>query len=438
MSTRGLFGDSEPPRKASVSSRDGRARVQRAERHQVEFRPSCLEDLLPDDHRARSIWDALEQLDLSGFYESIDAREGSAGRPAIDPRILIALWLYATMDGMGSARELARLCESHDAYRWLCGGVSVNHHTLSDFRVGHEEQLDDLMTQILGALVHEGLIGMRRVAQDGTKIRASAGAASFRRHASLKECLRDAREQVRNVKRQLHSESGGATARLQAARLRAAQQRVSRVKKAMNELHKVRESKESVEEKTEARASTTDPEARVMKMGDGGWRPAYNVQLATDVESRVIVGVTVTNKGNDQGQVEPMLEEIGRRTEKLPKELLVDGGYLKLSSIEAAEAANVKVYAPLPEPRRSDIDPSQPKKNDGPGVKAWRRRMTTERARRIYRDRAATAETTNADLRTWRGLDRLPVRGASKVLSVVLWSAMALNLLRCFELGVLT
>lgn len=254
MSTRGLFGESDPSGKTSSSARDGRARVQRAERNQVELRPSCLEELLPDDHRARSIWDALEQLDLSGFYESIDAREGSAGRPAIDPKILIALWLYATMDGMGSARELARLCDVHDAYRWLCGGVSVNHHTLSDFRVGHEKQLDELMTQILGALVHEGLIGMRRVAQDGTKIRASAGAASFRRRASLKECLRDAREQVRNVKRQLQNESGGATARLQAARLRAAQERVSRVKKAMSELSKVRECKESATEKKEARA----------------------------------------------------------------------------------------------------------------------------------------------------------------------------------------
>ena len=438
MSTRGLFGESDPSPKSPSSPRDGRVRVQRAERHQIELRPSCLEDLLEDDHRARSTWDALEDLDLSGFYAGIEAREGSAGRPAIDPKILIALWLYATMEGLGSARELARLCEAHDAYRWLCGGVGVNHHTLSDFRVGHEKQLDELMTQILGALAHEGLIRMRRVAQDGTRIRASAGAASFRRRASLKECLREAREQVRNVKRQLQSEGGGTTARQDGARLRAAQERVSRVKKAMNELQKVQERKGSAEEKKNARASTTDPEARVMKMGDGGWRPAYNVQFATDVESRVIVGVTVTNKGNDQGQIEPMLEEIGRRTEKLPQELLVDGGYTKLDSIEAAAVAGVKVYSPLQQARRSDVDPSKPKKNDGPGVRAWRRRMATERAKQIYKDRAATAETTNADLRTWRGLDRLQVRGSSKVLSVALWSAMALNLLRCFELGVLT
>jgi transposase len=438
MSTRALFGDSEPDRKPVPATREGRARVQRAERNQVEFRPSCLENLLPDEHRARSIWEALEALDLSGFYVDIDAREGSAGRPAIDPRILIALWLYATMDGVGSARELARLCEVHDVYRWLCGGVSVNHHTLSDFRVGHEKHLDELMTQILGALMHEGLIGMRRIAQDGMKVRASAGAASFRRHPSLKDCLRDAREQVRNVKRQLQKEGNGAVARLQAARLRAAKERVARVNKAMAELHKVRESKTDGEEKKNARASTTDPEARVMKMADGGWRPAYNIQFATDVESRAIVGVTVTNKGNDQGQIEPMLEEIGRRTEKLPEDLLVDGGYVKLASIEAAESAGVKVYAPLQEARRADVDPSKPKPGDGPGVKAWRRRMTRELAARIYKDRAATAETTNADLKQWRGLDRLNVRGASKVLSVALWAAMALNLLRCFERGVLT
>ena len=170
-----------------------------------------------------------------------------------------------------------------------------------------------------------------------------------------------------------------------------------------------------------------------MKMADGGWRPAYNLQFATDVEGRAIVGVQVTTSGSDLNQMEPMLEEIGRRTEQLPKELLVDGGYVKLESIDRASAAGVKVYAPPQQPRRDDVDPCKPKKTDASGVRAWRRRMGRPRSGEIYKDRAATAERTNADLRTWRGLDRLPVRGAGKVLSIALWAAISFNLMRWIE-----
>lgn len=438
MSSTDLFGGEFQGKRPVPVAREGRLRLHCAERNQVELRPSCLEDLLPDEHRARSVWDAVEQLDLSEFHAGIGARAGSAGRPAIDPRILVALWLYATIEGVGSARDVARLCEMHNAYRWICGGVGVNHHTLSDFRVGHARALDELMTQILGALLHEKLVGMRRVAQDGMKVRASAGAASFRRNPTLKECLRDAREQVRNVKAQLDSEGGQATARVQAARLRAAKERSVRIQKALKQMRKLQGSKEGVEEKQKTRVSTTDADARVMKMADGGWRPAYNVQIATDVESRVIVGVTVTNQGNDFGQTDPMLREIGRRTEKLPKELLVDGGYRAHAAIERAEAEGVKVYAPLPEKRENGNDPREPNLRDGPGVAKWRKRMGSGKSPEIYKDRAATAERTNADLREHRGLDTIRVRGLDKALSVVLWAALAFNVMRSIDLGLWT
>jgi transposase len=433
MSEHDLFGESPSQPKPPSKSREGRVRVQRAERRQVEFRPSCLDDALPEEHRARVLWDAVEELDLSRFYEDVAAREGSAGRPAIDPQILVSLWLYATSEGVGSARELARLCETHDAYRWLCGGVSVNHHTLSDFRVSKGQALDELMTQVLGLLLHDGIVRLRRVAQDGMKVRASAGAASFRRQRSLKECFREAREQIRQAREQLDSEGGSATTRMRAARMKVAQDRLNRVKKAMRRAEELRAIKTNKNEKEKVRASTTDPECQVMRMADGGYRPAYNLQFATDVEGRAIVGVQVTDKGNDQSQMEPMLAEIGRRTEQLPKEYLVDGGFVKLESIEKAAACGVKVYAPTHDPRRKDIDATKPKKNDGPGVAAWRQRMGTERAQEIYKDRAATAERTNADLKTWRGLDSLPVRGIGKVLCVALWSAITFNLMRWAE-----
>ena len=435
MSDANLFGVQMDGLK-SASEIGGDVRVQRAERAQIELRPSCLEDLLAEDHRARLLWSAVSRFDLSAFYGDIGSREGRAGRPAIDPKILVVLWLYATSEGIGSAREVERLTTSHDAYRWICGGVSVNHHTLSDFRVGQAAALDELMTKILGALMHEGILKLRRIAQDGVRVRAAAGAASFRRERSLRKCLRAAREQVRATKSLLAHESGAIAAREKAAKLHAAREREARLTKALAELETVRESKSNAEDKREARVSSTDPEARVMKMADGGYRPAYNVQLSTDTEARVIVGVSVCNKGRDVGEIEPMLSQVETRAGKLPREHLVDGGYLKLAEIESAAARGVAVLAPPPKPREAR-DPKQPLVNDTPGVARWRKLMGSKRGAKIYKLRAATAETVNADLRTWRGLGDVRVRGADKVLCIAMWSAITYNLLRCFSLGAL-
>jgi transposase len=438
MENANLFPEEAAPKSDTTGTPDmpiGTPRVLTADRRQLQWRTCDIESTLPADHEARAIWSALERLNLERFYAPIAARESEPGRPAIDPRILIALWLYATSQGEGSAREVARLCEKHDAYRWICGGVSVNHHTLSDFRVDHLEALDELMTQVLAVLAHAGLVELRRTAQDGMRVRASAGAASFRREQSLQEHLKAAREQVEQVKREADQPDVQRTARERAAAERAAREREERVTKALEELSKVRAAKPDEEAKAEARVSTTDPEARVMKMGDGGFRPSYNVQLATDVDSRVIVGVGVTNVGSDAGQMEPMLKDVEQRTGGKPNEHLVDGGFAKLDAIDKATADGVTVYAPVPTPRKEGIDPHQPKPGDSAAIAAWRQRMGTPEAKEIYKQRAATAETVNADLRTWRGLDRFRVRGRGKVLSVVLWSAITYNLMRWIAVG---
>ena len=415
-----------PPRKAAPQ---GDPRLLRPDRDQMRFLPTDLNSLLDEDHSARAIWAVVEKFDLSKFEAAISARGENAGRPAIDPRILLTLWLYATSEGVGSAREVERLCEMHHAYQWICGGVHVNHHTLSDFRVSHQEAMDDLMTQILGVLKHQGLVELKRVAQDGMRVRASAGAASFRREKSLRKCLDEAREQVRETAREMQA-GPEVSARRQAAHERAARERAQRVERALSELPKVRQAKESADDKAEARVSTTDPEARVMKMGDGGFRPAYNVQLATDTQTRVIVGVDVTNSGGDQGQMPPMLEEIRERHGRLPAEHLVDGGYTKKESIEQAAGQGVTVYAPVLKPRKEGIDPHQSKPGDSPAVAEWRQRMGTPEAKEIYKERAATAERTNADLRCHRGLGPFLVRTLPKVRCVVLWAAVSYNILR--------
>ena len=410
--------DTEPP--------DTEPRYDMPNRAQVELYPCDLEGLLPPGHGARLVWRFVEGLALKPFYDAIRAREGRPGRPPIDPRILIALWLYATIDGVGSAREVDRLCQQHDAYRWIRGGVSVNYHTLSDFRVEHQAALNDLLTQSIAALIKRSVITLARVAQDGTRVRASAGLRSFRRRPTLDEALRLARQQVERTARQ---DDGAAVSRQAAAQTRAAAERLARVEEALAEMPAVEAAKARNHSKATPRVSTTDPEARKMKMTDGGYRPAYNVQFATDVDSRAIVGVAVTNVGSDQTELRPMLGQIIERTGRAPTEELVDGGFVALEAITDAAAQGVTIYAPVPKPR-GDRDPAAPCPGDSPAVVAWRARMATQEAKAIYKARAATAEWVNADARTHRTLGPLLVRGLENVQTWVLWIAVAHNMMR--------
>jgi transposase len=427
MSQNRLFEDVEATPVAPEFA-EAPVRYETANRTQVELRPVDLESLLPPGHAARLVWRFAEGLDLSVFYAGIKAREGGPGRTPIDPRILLALWLYATIDGVGSARELDRLCTSHDAYRWLCGGVSVNYHTLSDFRVAHHAALDDLLTQSIAALRHKGIVTLARVAQDGTRIRASAGAGSFRREGTLRECLREARKLVERTQRQ----AGGGASASDAAQARAAAERLARVEEALAELPGVAEAKRRNRAKGEARVSTTDPTARVMKMSDGGFRPAYNVQFATDHESDVMVGVAVTNTGNDQQQLTPMLAQVARRVGS-PAVLLVDGGYVSHPAIETATAQGITILAPVPR-RRGTAEPVPIQADDSAAVAAWRTRMQTDEAKAEYRWRGAIAERINADVRTHRTLNRILVRGLVKVHTWALWVALAHNMMRAHEI----
>lgn len=409
-------------------------RLQRPNRAQVELRPVDLEGLLPADHRARIVWDFVEGLDLTALYAEIKAVEGHAGRPPIDPAILMALWLYATVEGVGSARAVARLCEEHDAYRWLCGGVSVNYHTLADFRVQPVEYLDRLLTTSVATLMSEGLVTVTRVAQDGVRVRANAGAASFRRRRRLEESVAEAQAQVEALRRELHDDPGATTRRQAAARQRAAEERRQRVAKALEHLPEI-EAKKKATEREQARASTTDAEARVMKMADGGFRPAFNGQLATDTAAQVIVGVDVTNVGSDRAQLAPMTEQLQGRYGQAPEDVLVDGGFVNHDEILAVARPGVgcTVYAPVSAPRDRTRDPYQPCPGDPAVIAAWRQRMGTEAAKTIYKERAATSECVNAIARN-RGLQQFLVRGLAKVKAVLLWFALAHNMMRAVAL----
>ena len=436
--------DPQAPKPEGLTSPQ-QARVLRAVRNQVEWVARDLDASLPEDHPARAIWAFLDRLDLSPFYASIKSVVGRAGHPTTDPQVLLALWLFATSDGVGSARQIARLCKEHDAYRWICGGVPINYHTLSDFRVAHQEALDGLLTEILASMMDSGLVTLHHVAQDGMRVRASAGASSFRREPTLQRCLAEAEQQVAALAAEREQPDPGRNARQEAARERAAQERQQRVETALRRMPKIQaakerskrtESKAKREKVSKARVSTTDPEARVMKMPDGGFRPAYNLQLATDEDSQVIVGVAVDTTGSDAGQAPPVLEQVVGRTGRLPEAYLMDGSFARREDVTALERRGVTVYAPTRSPRTttSGRTKADPRPDDTPEVARWRVRMETEEAKEIYKGRAATSECVNAHARR-HSLTQLLVRGTRNVLSVLLLVAITHNLLRWIALS---
>jgi transposase len=428
--------------KAASRRGQGSPRLLQPNRAQIELRASDLESLLCEEHRARLVWGYVVHQDLSKLFEAVKARGSNAGRAAIDPRILFALWLYATLDGVGSGREVARLSLEHDAYRWICGGVSVNYHAINDFRAGNEALMDELLTDNVAALAAVGAISLERVAQDGMRVRADAGAASFRRQARLEEHLSQARELVQTIKTQAKTDPGLAKRQAQAARLRAAQEREERIRQALEQLPEVAATKKRNGYKAEdARASSTDPDARVMKMGDGGFRPAYNVQFATTCKEQVIVGMDVVNAGSDMAQLGPMVEQVEQRLGQSADQWLVDGGFPAHEQIDAV-AGKTEVYAPVPEPQPKkdeqgnevQQDKHQPKPDDSEAVASWRQRMASPEAKELYKQRAATAECVNAQARN-RGLLQMPVRGLAKARSVVGLFVLAHNLMRIVKLA---
>ena len=414
-----------------MSEKQGpKARVVEVNRAQMRLVPMDLESLLPVDHQARAVWAFVDRLDLGEFYARIESREGKAGRPATDPQIFLALWIYATLDGVGSAREIERLCRYHLAYQWICGGVNVNHHSLSDFRNQATDLLNGLLTQSVTILVSEGLVELRRVAQDGMRVRASAGASSFRTRAGLNKLRKMAREQVQTLAKEIEDDPGAAAKREEAAKKKAAEDRVKRIDRALEEMAEAERRKRSNngKKKKQARTSTTDPSARVMKMPDGGFRPAYNVHLVSDTVSKVIIALEVDNVGTDTHTMVPLAEQIEERYRARPEEWLADGGCNSLSNVDRMGERGCKIFAPLRQ-RRSGRNPEQIRPTDSEAVKQWRQRMTTVDAKQIYKERGATAELVNAHCRA-QGLWQFLVRGTKKVLAVALLHAIANNMRR--------
>ncbi|MBV8441868.1 MAG: IS1182 family transposase [Hyphomicrobiales bacterium] len=421
----------------------GEARVVRPDRRQLRWEMVDLEGLLPADHRARIVGSFVERLDLSQLYDQVRSRDGEAGRPAADPAVMLALWLYATVEGVGSARELERLAESDAAYRWLAGGVPLNDHGLADFRVEQVEVLDRLLTQSVTALIDEGLVKLAEIAVDGTKVRASASRKSFKTGEKLLEVEAAVAERLAALKAELKGDAAASTRRRQAACERAARQVQERAGQALAALErlaaerKARAAKHAKDEakKKEPKVSMSDPEARLMRFPDGAVRPAYNAQIAAAPREGVIVSIEVTDRRNDAGLAGPMVDDIARRYGRTPDKLLVDTSYATsedIVALAAHETGPVSVYTPPPS-ERDDMKPAslgrrRRKREKEPGcLKEWRERMASEAGKAIYALRKRI-ERINADRKN-HGFGFLPVRGLIKAKAHALWHALANNLL---------
>jgi transposase len=404
-----------------MSDETKRIRIEEPNRSQVQW--IVGDDLIAEDHPARVLWDVTGQLDLSRFLVGAKVVHGSVGRSLKSPRMKLCLWLYAMTQGVGSAREIARRTRSDMAFRWLVGDVKLTHDTLSAFRRKEVTGFDGVLSDILGALLHAGALSLELVALDGMRVRASASAPSFRSAPSLEQCREQAALHVKAVLAQADDpELTRAQKAAREAKARDIQQRVEAAIATVQSLAR------RPDPPARPRASTTDPEARVMKMADGGFRPGYNVQLATAGSPlggpRTIVGVQVTNSGSDMHAIPSLLDDVQRRTGAVPEVMLADAGHASHEAIRDAAARGTTALVSVPEhTQKKPIE-----KETDPAVVAWRQRMDTDAAKTLYRARAGLCELLNARMRSY-GLDHFLVRGVRNVISVVLLASIASNIL---------
>lgn len=423
MKPQGMLIDPGASSAPSAPSPRTDALVLRAQRQQTEI-GFTLDDRVSRDHPVRAIEAVIHALDLTALDARIRACLERGGRPAIDPRILLTLWVYGTTQGEAHASEIARRTQTDDIYRWICGGVRVSERKLADFRARGAEVFERLLSQVVVVLMSEGLIDLHRTAQDGTRVRAWCGADSFRRHDTLVTLHAEAEAHLAALRAEAADPRRSAIAR--AAAERGAAQRVERLGRAISRVRELTEGMleaEREDRQKAPRASATDPEVTRMKMSDGGTRPAFNVQFDTVADGTgAVVGVSVTNRGNDYGEIEPMLDQVTQRTGERPAETLVDGGYVQKVDIRRVEQGGTKVYAPVP--RRAAAPGGVRDGQRSPEERAFHERIASTEGRAIYARRGEVAELTNAHAKTRHGLDTIVLRGLKGALTVALLVAL--------------
>ena len=415
-------------------------------RNQYKFQTSCLDDLIPDDHKARLVWDFVSKMDLSACFIEIMSAQGEAGRPSIDPKIILTLWIYTIMDGNSSARKLEELCQNHNAYKWICGDVSVNRTTLAEFRSKNPRKFDELLTKCLAVMLKNDLICDSDFSQDGTRVKANAGFSSYRREGSLKELEVQLTDYIEQLKKEEKSTPDAYEKRKIVQKERFANEKKKRVLAALESLHEARvekvvNGKRSHNKVTETdlenvRASTTDPDVRRMKMGDSGFRLAYNVQFATGLDSRVIYGVDIV-KTLDPGTAPRLMAQVQERLRSMNlgkiKNWIADAAYSAKDDIITVAGLFPDCFYFAPAKSQKGIDPKKHQKNDCEPLKKWRDSIGSDQTKEIYKKRCSTAEFSNMHVKN-AALKEFSVRGLVKVKGMAVLHAIAMNVSRYFDL----
>jgi transposase len=317
-------------------------KIKEVNRKQMCIRAVDVENLIPETHTARAVWDFVSQLDLAGYYSDVQSIQGESGRPIYDRKLLVSLWLYAYTDGVGNAREIERRCGHDPAYQWLTGMEVISYHTLSNFRVQNQAALDELFTKSLAILSFEGMVEMKVAAQDGVKIKASAGTDTFRSKKTIQEHLQQAQEQIQALS---NIDEPSEMNKAHQARLQAKIQRKNRIQAALQQMEKL--SKNHPAEKQEAlRISETDPEARKMKEANGGYAPNYNAQITADAANGIIIAARVSQSSSDFKELAPSLEQIQKNCGRLPDQLITDAGFSSRENVLLMAENNVDYIAP--------------------------------------------------------------------------------------------
>lgn len=339
----------EQPEQPRTTPPQGVPKLRLVDRQQTTMATIFVEELIPADHKARAIWELVGRMDLSQFMQPLRTTVGEAGRPAWDPRLLVSLWVYSYSEGISSAREIERIMQWEPGLQWLAGLEEINHHTLSDFRVEHKEALDELFAQLLALLESAGLVSLKQVMHDGSKIRAQAGVDTFRREKTLRERLEEARQAVAALADPRAEEAPGGDRR-RAARERAARQRAEVLEAGLEELTRLQAEKKTAEEKEQVRVSLSEPEARLMKHGDDAIAPSYNAQISTDAAQKIIVGAHLSPCSSDAQSLLPAIEEVAQNLGKRPEQVVADGGYTNRENIANCAAQHIDFVGSLPDP----------------------------------------------------------------------------------------
>jgi transposase len=435
---------------------------------QILMLPPSLQDWLPKDHLVHFIRTAVDQLDLNAIYASY---EDARGRPPYSPRMMVAVWLYAYCLGVRSSRRVERALIEDVGFRVLSGNQQPDYWTLNAFRTRHIQALGNLFVQTVLLAQKAGLVELKQVAADGTKLKANASKHSAMSYDRMEKEEKRLREEIERYFKEADEIDEEENRRFGKRRgdelpehLDTHEKRLKAIQKAKKELEE--EAKERVRAEQEqrrkeadkagrpyqpkkdpedakpdpkAQRNFTDPESRIMRSSEKAFIQGYNAQAAVDADSQIIVGADLTHQAADVNHLPDLIEQVIRNTNDVPNEISADAGYFSESNLAKLEELGIEAYIPPDRIKHSEWKKQKPPrgripKNLSPADR-MRRKLRTVAGRRRYKLRQCSIEPTFGQIKEGRGLRQFLHRGLEKVRAMWRFDCAAHNILKVFRSG---